>query len=177
MTYMDRKDERIQERMKQEGIVILPNFKEMVKDYYKSKYDKDGRFEFLKVEYEFFDKDYKIYNLDIGDYVSRPQNRRIKELLPFFLEADSVSDAYEFNLQIPGIIDINKLNSEITSHLPNGVTLIPDSEIEDILLNEGYTEPFFDHFYYSTMYFPSYNVYAKPIDLSKDDEHTMGRSI
>ena len=167
MPYIDEKDKKIQEQMRQEGKVKISNFNEMVKKYFKSKYNKEGYFEFLEVEYEFYDKDYKIYNLDIGDYVSRPKNRKIREMLPFFLEPNSIDDVRMFSLQIPGIIDINNLFSEISNRLPNGVTFITDSQIEEILLNEGYTEPFFDHYFYSLMDYPDFNLYAKPIIISK----------
>ena len=168
MVYINYSDERILERMKQESKVQISNFNEMVKNYYKSKYDKVGDFEFLYVQYEFYDKDFKIFNLDIGDYVSKPQNRVIREMMPFFLEPNSINDVRTFKLQIPGLIDIDNLNSEISSHLPNGVSYINDNQIKEILLNEGYTEPFFDHYYYTLMDYPSFNLYAKPIDLSKD---------
>ena len=151
MSYMDNKDKKIQEQMKREGKVIVSNFNEMVKKYFKSKYKKEGNFEFLYVEYEFYDKDHKVYNLDIGDYVSRPENREVKTLLPFFLEPNSIDDVRMFSLQIPGIIDINNLMWEISNHLPNGVTFITDNQIKEILLNEGYVEPFFDHYFYSSM--------------------------
>ena len=167
MPYMDEKDKKIQEQMRQEGKVKISNFNEMVKKYFKYKYNKEGYFEFLYVEYEFYDKDYKIYNLDIGDYVSRPQNRKIREMLPFFLEPNSIDDVRMFSLQIPGIIDINNLLSEISNRLPNGVTFITDSQIEEILLNEGYTEPFFDHYFYSLMDYPDFSLYAKPIIINK----------
>lgn len=170
MNYMDDKDKKLQEQMRQEGKVRVPGFHEMVKKYFKSKYAKEGSFEFLYVKYEFYDKDYKIYNLELGEYVPRPQNREIRELLPFFVEPNSIDDARMFSLQIPGLIDVNNLNSEISSRLPNGVTLITDDQIKEILLNEGYSEPFFDHYFYSMMDYPSYNLYAKPITKDKTSD-------
>lgn len=161
-------DREIQEQMMQEGKIKISNFNKMIEKYFESKYNKRGYFEFLYVEYEFYDENYKIYNLDIGDYVSRPQKRKIKTMLPFFIEPDAIDDIRTFSLKIPGIIDIDNLNSEISNHLPNGVTLITDSQIDEILLNEGYTEPFFDHYFYSLMDYPSFNLYAKPIAKSKN---------
>ena len=163
MSYMDEKDKAIQERMKQEGKVIVPNFEEMVKNHFKSKYNKEGYFAFLYVEYEFYDKDYKIFNLNIGDYVSKPQNRKIKTLFPFFIEEDAINDIKTFSLKIPGIIDINNLSSEISNRVPDGVTLISDNQINETLLEAGYEKPFFDHYYYSPMDYPGYNLYANPI--------------
>ena len=160
-------DKRIQEQMRQEGKVKISNFNEMVKKYFKSKFNKEGYFEFLYVEYEIYDKDYKIFNLDIGDYVSRPQNRKIKTLLPFFLEQNSIDDVRTFSLKIPGIIDISNLNFEISSRLPKSI-LITDNQIDEILLENGYTEPFFDHYFYSLMDGPDFNLYAKPIIKSKN---------
>ncbi|MBR3210242.1 MAG: hypothetical protein IKF82_08300 [Bacilli bacterium] len=161
-------DREIQEQMMQEGKIKISNFNKMIEKYFESKYNKRGYFEFLYVEYEFYDENYKIYNLDIGDYVSRPQKRKIKTMLPFFIEPGAIDDIRTFSLKIPGIIDIDNLNSEISNHLPNGVTLITDSQIDEILLNEGYTEPFFDHYFYSLMDYPSFNLYAKPIAKSKN---------
>lgn len=164
---MDSQELRIQEQMKKEGKIKITNFDEIVKKFFKSEYDKNGYFEFLYVEYEFYDKDYQIYNMDIGDYVSRPQNRKIKQLLPFFIEQNTVIDARRFSLQIPGIIDINNLNTEISNRLPEGINLITINQIKDLLYNEGYEEPFFDHYFYSCMDYPSYNVYARPILKTK----------
>lgn len=178
MPYMDEKDKKIQEQMRQEGKVEIINFNEMVKKYFKSKYNKEGNFEFLYVVYEFYDKDYKVYNLDIGDYVSRPQKRKIKEMLPFFLESNSIDDIRTFSLQIPSVIDVNNLSLEISCRLPKGVTLITDSQIEEILLDNGYEEPYFDHYFYSMMDYPSFNLYAKPtiknkvIDNQLDENQT-----
>ena len=174
---MDEKDKKIQEQMRQEGKVKISNFNEMVKKYFKSKYNKDGDFEFLYVEYEFYDKDYKIFNLDTRDYVSRPQNRKIKKMLPFFLEPNSIGDVRDFSLQIPGIIDINNLISEISSRLPNGATFITDNQIKEILFNEGYTEPFFDHYFYSSMDYPDFNLYAKPIIKSKNMDSDVNKEM
>ena len=56
MSYMDENDKKVQEQMKAEGKVKISNFNKMVEDYFKSKYNIDGSFEFLYVEYEFFDK-------------------------------------------------------------------------------------------------------------------------
>lgn len=167
MYYMDEKDKKIQERMREEGKVKISNFNEMVENYFKVKYGKEGRFSFLYVDYEFYDKDYKIYSYDVGGYVSRPQNRKIRDLLPFFIEPKSIEDVRRFTLKIPGIIDINNLDSEISSCLPNGVTFITDSQIKEILLNEGYVEPFFDHYFYSMMDYPSYNLYAREVSKLK----------
>lgn len=175
MSYIDEKDKEIQDQMRKEGKIKISNFNEMVKKYFKSKYNKEGDFEFLYVEYEFYDKDYKTYNLDINDYVSRPQNRRIKTLLPFFLEPNSISDVRTYSLQIPGIIDINNLIFEISSLLPKGVTYITDSQIKEILLSEGYDEPFFDHYFYSTMDYPDFNLYARP--LIKIDTENFPQNI
>ena len=52
--------------------IAIPNFDKMVENYFKTVYSKEGCFNFLFVEYEFYDKDYKIYNIDMGCYVSRP---------------------------------------------------------------------------------------------------------
>ena len=79
-------DNIVQEQMKKEGKIKIKNFDEIVKKFFKSEYNKEGYFEFLYVEYEYYDKDYQIYNLDINDYVSRPQNRKIRQLLPFFIK-------------------------------------------------------------------------------------------
>lgn len=181
MSYMDNQDKKIQEQMKKEGKIKISNFDEIVKKFFKSNYDKEGYFQFLYVEYEFYDKDYQIYNSDIDDYVSRPQNRKIRQLLPFFIESDTMIDARMFSLQIPGIIDVNNLDLEISNRLPKGVTFIPVNKMNEILLNEGYEEPFFDHYFYSMMDYPDYNLYARPIlktksfvadaDTSKKLEH------
>lgn len=167
MSYMDNQDKKIQEQMKNEGKIKIPNFNEIVKKFFKSNYDKEGYFEFLYVEYEFYDKDYQIYNLDIGDFVPRPQNRKIRQLLPFFIEQGTTIDARMFSLQIPSIIDINNLDSEISSRLPEGITHITINQIKELLYNEGYEEPFFDHYFYSGMDYPSYNLYARPILKTK----------
>lgn len=174
---MDNQDKKIQEQMKQEGKVKVSNFDEMVKKYFKSKYNKIGEFEFLYVEYEFYDKDYKVYNLDIGEYVSRPENRKVKKLLPFFLEPNSINDVRMFSLQIKGIIDVNDLILEVSNLLPKGVTFITDNQIEEILLSEGYQEPFFDHYFYSSMDYPDYNLYAKPIIKNKANDKIVEESF
>ena len=109
----------------------------------------------------------QIFNLDIGDYVSRPQNRKIRTLLPFFIENNSIDDVRSFSLKIPGIIDISNLNSEISSRLPKSI-LITDNQIDEILLENGYTEPFFDHYFFSLMDYPDFHLYAKPIMKSKN---------
>lgn len=163
MSYTDENDKRIQEQMKAEGKIKVSNFNKMVENYFKSKYNIDGCFEFLYVQYEYFDKFYQIYNLDTGQYVSRPKNRKVKTMFPFLLEPNSIDDVRTFSLNIPGIIDINNLTSEIISRLPKGVKFITDNEIKEILFNEGYEAPFFDHYFYSIMEYPSYNLYAKPI--------------
>ena len=163
MVHMDEKDKKIQEQMKAEGKIKISNFNEMVKNHFKSKYNVDGYFEFLYVEYEYFDKNHQIYSLDLGQYVSGPENRKVKAVMPFFLEPNSINDVRRFSLEIPGIIDINNLTSEILSKSPNGVRFITDNEIKEILFNEGYEEPFFDHYFYSMMDYPDYNLYARPI--------------
>ncbi len=167
MSYMDEKDYAIQRQMKEEGKIKISNFAEMVKKYFKSKFNKDGYFSFLFVEYEFYDKNHKIYNINIGDYVSRPENRQVKTLLPFFIEANTIDDIRTFLLKIPGIIDVDNLNSEISNRVQNGITLITDNQIDEILQEENYEKPFFDHYYYSPMDYPDFNLYAKPI--IKDD--------
>lgn len=162
MYYMYGKDKKIQEQMKSEGKIKISNFNDMVKNYFKNKYNVNGYFEFLYVEYKFFDENHQVYNLDIGQYVSRPENRKVRTMLPFFIEPNSIDDIRTFSLNIPGIIDINNLNPEILRRLPKGVKFITDNEIKEILFNAGYEEPFFDHYFYSTMDYPNYNLYAKP---------------
>lgn len=163
MSYFDERDKIIQEQMKLEGKVKVSNFNEMVKDYFKNKYNVDGCFNFLYVKYEYFDEDYQIFNLNTGQYVSRPENREIRTMLPFFTEQNIIDDVRTFSLNIPGIIDVDNLNSEILNIAPKGVRLVTCDEIEEILFNMGYEEPFFDHYFYSGMDYPSYNLYAKPI--------------
>lgn len=167
MNYMDERDKRIQEQMKQEGKIAIPNFDKMVENYFKTVYSKEGCFNFLFVEYEFYDKDYKIYNIDMGCYVSRPQERKVRDLLPFFVEPGAIEDVRTFLLRIPGIIDINNIDSEISNILPEGVTYITYNQIREILLNEGYVDPFFDHYFYSMMDYPSYNLYAREVSKLK----------
>lgn len=162
MSYMDENDKKVQEQMKAEGKVKISNFNKMVENYFKSKYNIDGTFEFLYVEYEFFDENHQVYSLDTGQYVSRPKNRKVRTMLPFFIEPNSIDDIRSFSLDIPGIIDINNLTSEVTSRLPEGVKFITDNEIKEILFSEGYEEPFFDHYFYSIMDYPDYNLYARP---------------
>lgn len=163
MSYIDEKDRKIQEQMKAEGKVKISNFNKMVENYFKSKYNIDGCFKFLYVQYEYFDKNHQTYNLDTGQYVSRPENRKVKTMFPFLLEFNSIDDVRNFSLNIPGIIEINNLASEIISRLPEGVKFITDKEIKEILFNAGYEDPFFDHYFYSMMDYPDYNLYAKPI--------------
>lgn len=156
-------DENFDKKMKAEGKVKVSDFSSMVKKYFKNNYNIDGRFAFLYVNYEFFDENHKIFNLDLGRYVSRPEKRKVRDLLPFFLEPNTINDVRYFSLDIPGIIDINNLNFEILKRLPKGVKLIRVEEIYDILASEGYTDPIFDHYFYSMMDYPNYNLYAKPI--------------
>ena len=92
MSYMDENDKKVQEQMKAEGKVKISNFNKMVENYFKSKYNIDGFFEFLYVEYEFFDKNHQVYSLDTGQYVSRPENRKVRTMLPFFIEPNSRSE-------------------------------------------------------------------------------------
>ncbi len=176
MSYMDENDKKVQEQMKAEGKVKISNFNKMVEDYFKSKYNIDGSFEFLYVEYEFFDKNHQVYSLDTGQYVSRPENRKVRTMLPFFIEPNSIDDVRCFSLDIPGIIDINNLTSEVISRLPEGVKFITDNEIKEILFNEGYEEPFFDHYFYNMMDYPDYNIYARPIIKSNVINTQMANS-
>lgn len=163
MSYMDENDKKFQEQMKAEGKVKVSNFNKMVESFFKSKYNIDGYFAFLYVEYEFFDENHQVYSLDTGQYVSRPENKKVRTMLPFFIEPNSIDDIRSFTLDIPGIIDINNLTSEVISRLPEGVKFITDNEIKAILFNEGYEEPSFDHYFYSMMDYPKYNLYARPI--------------
>lgn len=167
MSYMDEKDKKIQEQMKAEGKIKVSHFDDMVSNYFKSKYNITGYFEFLYVEYEYFDENHQVYNLDIGQYVSRPENRKVRTMFPAFIEPNSIDDARKFSIDIPGIIDVNNLPSEISSRLPKGVRFISYNEIEEILFNNGYEEPLFDHYFYSPMDYPDYNLYAKPIIKNK----------
>ncbi len=155
-------DEKIKKRMEAEGKVKVSNFREMVKTYYRDKYNKKGDFEFVTVNYEFYDKDYKVFNLDKGQYIHRPQKRKVKTLVPFFIDASSNIDLRMFSIDIPGIININNLISEISKLAPKEMTHITDEEIIEILDGEGYTDPFFDHYFYSIMEYPGFNLYAKP---------------
>lgn len=118
----------MQEQMKDEGKVKVPNFEEIVKNHFKSKYNKEGYFVFLSVEYVIYDKDYKVYNLDIKDYVSSPQNRKVTELLPFFIEQNFVDDVRAFSIKIPGITNVNDLIAQIKNSLPKGATFITNKE-------------------------------------------------
>ena len=163
MPYMDEKDKEIQERMQKEGKVLVPNFNEIVENYYKSKYNKEGYFAFLHVNYRFYDDNYKVFNLDTNSYVNAPRNRVVKTLLPFFIEPNAIDDIRIYEVQIPGTIDVNNLANEVTTSVPEGVTLLYSDNIQEILLNEGYEEPFFDHYFYSQMDYPSYNLYARPV--------------
>lgn len=162
MSYMDNNDKIIQEQMKAEGKVRILNFNNMVENYFKSNYNINGSFEFLYVKYGFFDKDHQVYSTNAGQYVFRPRNRKVITMLPFFIEPNSIDDVRKFCLDIPGIIDINNLTLEIITRLPEGVIFITDDKIKEILFNEGYEEPFFDHHFYSVMNYPGYNLYAKP---------------
>jgi hypothetical protein len=160
---MDEKNKKIQEQMKAEGKVKVSHFNDMVSNYFKSKYNLTGYFKFLYVEYKYFDENHQVYSLDIGQYISRPENRKVRTMFPAFIESNSIDDVRMFSVNIPGIIDINNLPSEISGRLPKGVRFISDNEIKEILFNNGYEEPFFDHYFYSMMDYPDYNLYAKPI--------------
>ena len=156
-------DQKIVMKMKQQGKVKVNGFDKMVEKYGNEKYGKKGWFDFVQVNYEFYDKNHKVYNVDQQKMIHRPENRKVSELLPFFFETDSVDDVRMFSVEIPGITDIDHFDEEILKYLPKGVHYITEDEISQILLNEGYTEPFFDHYYYSIMDCPNYNLYAKPI--------------
>ena len=163
MDYMDGKDKSIQTKMAQEGKVKISNFDEMVQNYFKSKYNLEGYFSFVSVVYTFYDKNYKVYRLDTGTYVSGSQNRSVKDFVPCFIEPNCIDDIRTFSLTISGVIDIDHLDLEISKQLPKGVTYISDNKIKEILWEEGYKEPFFDHYFYSMMDYPDYDVYARPV--------------
>lgn len=156
------RDSKVEAQMHLEGKILVEGFAKMVEEYFKNKYGKIGNFEFLYTNYEYYDEDYQVYNVDIGDYVVRPENRKVQSLLPFFIEPGVISDIRSFCLEIPGIIDRNNLDSEIKKRLPEGVIFINQEEMAKIFLNAGYTDYFFDHYMFSMMDYPAYNVYAKP---------------
>ena len=154
-------DERIIKQMEEEGKVKVPNFRKMVKDYFKEEYNKDGSFDFISAEYTFYDPDHKVFSLEEGKYVSRPENRKVRDSIPIFIE-DPKIDLRTLSIKIPGVIDYDKLDEEVAKELPKGISIISWDEIDKILDREGYTEPLFDHYFYSIMDYPSFNVYAKP---------------
>lgn len=155
------KNKSLEEQMRLEGKILVEGFDEIVQEYFRKKYNKVGEFRFLYVKYEYYDEDYQVYNVDIGDYVVRPENRKVQLLLPFFIEPGAIADIRSFCLEMPGIIDCNNLDSEIKKRLPEGLTFINQDEMAEIFLTAGYTDYFFDHYMFSMMDYPAYNVYAK----------------
>lgn len=175
---MDEQDRNIQERMKREGKVQISkdDFRKFVANYFLKHYNLEGNFDFATVDYKFFDKEHKVLDLNEGKLVNRPERREVSSLIPFFITKEGyeklqklgMSNPYEVKIKIPGLIEIQNLYNEIRKIVnTDGAVIITPKIMENILRENGYTDIFFDHYNYSMMYQPSYNVYAK--QLERDD--------
>lgn len=173
--YMDEQEKRLQERMKNEGKEIIPKnvFLDFVKKYFLEHTGLKGNFDFITVSYKFFDKQHQVLDLNNGGiWINRPEERRTEKDIPFFITKDGYEKLEELGINHPNIpermkvyisdlIEQQNLYEEITRILGNdGIKLITPEIMEEILRENGYTDIFFDHYFYSQMDMPNYNVYA-----------------
>lgn len=165
----------IEEKMQADGKVKINDFDNIVKNYFKEEYDKEGYFAFIHVYYEFFDDKYETYDEKLGKKVLTPKYLQIQDLFPFFVEYGININTQMFCLEIPNTIDKDNLEKEILKIVPGGLNYITKEEIVKILAKEGYQDAFFEHYFNSAIDYPDYNLYARPIALKNAniDEHVL----
>ncbi len=173
--FMSRFDKgTIQEKMQAEGKVKINDFDNIVKNYFKEEYDKEGYFAFIHVDYEFFDGKWD-YCEKLGKKVLTPKYLQIQDLFPFFVEYGININTQMFCLEIPDTINKDNLEKEILKRVPGGLNYITKEEIAKILAKEGFEDAFFEHYFNSAIDYPDYNLYARPIALkvANSDEHVL----
>lgn len=176
--YMDEQDRKLQERMKAEGKIKIPkgDFLEFIKKYFLEHYNLNGEFNFITVSYRFFDEQHQVFDLNEGKWINRPEERSVAKDFPSFITKEGYEELERLgiyrpgipermNISIPGLIEQEDVDEEIRKIINNdGVVVITTDMMEDVLRENGYTDIFYDHYFYSIMDMPSYNIYAKPLE-------------
>lgn len=181
--YVDEQDKKLQERMKSEGKVMISksDFLGFVEKYFLEQYNLNGNFDFIEVSYKFFDKDYQIFSANEGRIVNRPQERKVRKDVPSFITKEGYEKlkklgiiyepGFPAKINIPGLIKKEDMEKEVKKILnvnDDELVIITREMMENILKENGYSDIFYDHYYYSIMDRPSYNIYAKPIEKEEN---------
>ena len=164
MKYMNDKEKIIEKEMLNAGKTKIENFDEIVQNFFANNYNIEGKFKFLYVEYMYYDENHKEYNIKQDKYISNPQYKKVKQLKPFLISKSMNLNEKEFILKIENLVKIDNLEEEIIKNNKDDMMLITDSQIKEILYEEGYENPYFEHYFYSTMDHPEYNLYASLVE-------------
>ena len=171
MNCVDKTSQEFYRKMMLEGKVKINSkvFEQYVESYYRDNYDIDGKFVILMVQYEHFDRNYKVYDSVEDDYINMPKNRKVIDLLPFLITSGFDMNIISSGLiKVPGIIDDSELFNKVEEVIPDGIIMISRDTLKEVSLENGYGEPIFEHYFYSYMDYPGYNVFAEPIEMKKN---------